>query len=116
MRSVVSVSAARVFLYFEPVGTTRNDALATVTAPLTCGSRLVPIALTSSVISPLTLRTTSVIPSIRPRLIALDLMARSIGCSEPSALIRPSGTLPAAVIQTPGPWSSRASTSNICPV
>jgi len=39
-----------------------------------CGSRLVPIAFMSRRTSPLTLRTTSVTPSIRPRLIALDLM------------------------------------------
>jgi hypothetical protein len=58
-----------------------------------------------------TLRTTSVIPSIRPRLMVLDLIATSIGCSAPR-VIRPSGTLPDAVIQTPGAWSSRASTSN----
>ena len=70
-RSCISIRSA----------TTRNPAFAISTLPSRCGSRLVPIAFTSSVISPLTLRTTSVIPSMRPRLIVLDLMARSIGCS-----------------------------------
>jgi hypothetical protein len=79
MRSRASVSAARVFLYVDPVGTTRNAAPVIAIDPSTCGSRLVPIAFTSIVMLPLTLRKTSVTPSIRPRLIVLDLIARSIG-------------------------------------
>ena len=67
-----------------------------------CGSWLVPMALTSSLMSPLTLRMTSVTPSMSPRLIVLDLMLTSIGSSGRSRRNTPSGRVPAAVSQTPG--------------
>ena len=75
------MSAARPFLYFAPVAVARNAAFAISTEPSKCGSRLVPIARTSTLISPVTLRMTSVTPSMSPRLMGLDLIATSIGWS-----------------------------------
>ena len=77
----------------------QEAAFATSTGPAKCGSRLVPTAATSMLSWPLTSRTTSVRPSIRPRLIALDLIATSIGSFGAVGVEQASGSVPTAVIQ-----------------
>ena len=67
-------------------------------------------------IVPVALRTALVSPSRMPRLIALDFTAMSIGRSGIDGRNSASGSVPAAVIHTPGAWSSRRSRANSPPL
>ena len=101
------------FLYVEPVAVVRNPASDTSTRPSKCGSRLVPMAFTSSLNVPRTLVTTSVSPSTSARLIGLESTATSIGCSGRFASKSDLGTVPFAVSQTPGASSTRKSIAKL---